>query len=174
MNETISKGSSITGKAVRESCVVVSQVMQPADANPAGNVHGGTIMKLIDTAAGVVALRHCRSNAVTASVDRLDFHHPTFVGDLLILSASLNMTGKTSMEIGVRAEAENLMNGERRHIASAYLTYVALDAGLKPSPIPPVIAETEAEKRRNREAQARRKARLSEKQGEKASITPAV
>lgn len=156
-------------KRVKDSRVTVSQVMQPADANPAGNVHGGTIMKLIDNAAGVVAIRHSRCNAVTASVDRLDFHHPAFVGDLLILSASLNMTGRTSMEIGVRVEAENLMTGKRRHIASAYLTYVALDSDLKPRPIEQVVVETEEEKRRNREAIARREARLAEKTKEKES-----
>jgi uncharacterized protein (TIGR00369 family) len=158
-----------SGKRVKDSRVIVSQVMQPADANPAGNVHGGTIMKLIDNAAGVVAIRHSRCNAVTASVDRLDFHHPAFVGDLLILSASLNMTGRTSMEIGVRVEAENLMTGKRRHIASAYLTYVALDSKLKPRPIEQVIVETQEEKRRNREAIARRQARLTEKTKEKES-----
>lgn len=157
------------GKPVGNSSVIVSQVMQPSDTNPAGNVHGGTIMKLIDSAAGVVAVRHSRCNAVTASVDRLDFHHPAFIGDLLILSASLNMTGKTSMEIGVRVEAETLMSGKRRHIASAYLTYVAIDTNLKPRMIPPVIAETDEEERRNREAQARRKARLAEKHFERES-----
>lgn len=163
---TVTNGS---GKRVKDSRVIVSQVMQPADANPAGNVHGGTIMKLIDNAAGVVAIRHSRCNAVTASVDRLDFHHPAFLGDLLIFSASLNMTGRTSMEIGVRVEAENLMSGKRRHIASAYLTYVALDADLKPRPIEPVVVETAEEKRRNKEAMARRQARLAEKTQEKES-----
>lgn len=164
----------VSGKPVKESRVIVSQVMQPADANPAGNVHGGTIMKLIDNAGGVAAVRHCRGNAVTASVDRLDFHHPAFIGDLLILSASLNMTGKTSMEIGVRVEAENLLSGKRRHIASAYLTYVALDADLKPRAVMPVITETPEEERRNREARARRKARLAEKKYEQESGHPAI
>jgi uncharacterized protein (TIGR00369 family) len=154
-------------KTMAESRVIVSQVMQPSDANPAGNVHGGTIMKIIDTAAGVVAIRHSRCNAVTASVDRLDFHYPAYVGDLLIISANLNMTGRTSMEIGCRAEAEDLMTGKRRRIASAYLTYVALDPEGKPRQIPPVVAETAEDKRRNREAQARRKTRLAEKQSEK-------
>lgn len=158
-----------SGKRVKDSRVVVSQVMQPADANPAGNVHGGSIMKLIDNAAGVVAIRHSRCNAVTASVDRLDFHHPAFVGDLLILFASMNMTGTTSMEIGVRAEAEDLMSGERRHIASAYLTYVGLDPEMKPRKIPPLVPETAEEKRRNREALARREARLAEKKSESES-----
>ena len=157
------------GKPVKDSMVIVSQVMQPADANPAGNVHGGSIMKLIDNAAGVVSIRHSRCNAVTASVDRLDFHHPAFVGDLLILFASMNMTGTTSMEIGVRVEAEDLMSGERRHIASAYLTYVGLDPAMKPRKIPPLIPETAEEKRRNREARARREARLAEKKSENES-----
>lgn len=154
------------GKPVKDSRVIVSQVMEPADANPAGNVHGGTIMKLIDNAAGVVSIRHSRCNAVTASVDRLDFHYPAFVGDLLILFASLNLTGRTSMEIGVRVEAEELMSGRRRHIASAYLTYVALDGNMKPRQVPVGIPETEEEKRRHSEARARRKARLEEKKSE--------
>lgn len=151
------------GKPVRESSVIMSQEMLPVDANPSGNVHGGTIMKLIDTSAGVVAKRHSRSNAVTASVDRLNFHKPSFVGDLLILFASLNLTGKTSMEIGVRVEAEDLGTGKRRHIASAYLTFVALDSDHEPTEIPYLIPETEEEKRRNNEAIARRKSRLAEK-----------
>ncbi|MFP4159441.1 MAG: acyl-CoA thioesterase [Desulfobacterales bacterium] len=155
-----------SGKPVKDSRVIVSQVMEPADANPAGNVHGGTIMKLIDNAAGVVSIRHSRCNAVTASVDRLDFHYPAFVGDLLILFASLNLTGRTSMEIGVRVEGENLMSGRRRHIASAYLTYVALDEQMKPRRIPKGIPETEEEQRRHREASARREARLAEKKSE--------
>ncbi len=156
------------GKTVRKTSIIMSQIMQPEDANVAGNVHGGTIMKLIDNAAGVVAVRHCRSNAVTASVDRIDFHHPAYIGDLLVIKASMNMVGKTSMEIGARVEAERLLSGDRYHIASAYLTYVSLDEDLKPNPVPPLIAETDAEKRRNREAQTRRKTRLDEKHREKA------
>ena len=150
-------------KTVSESRVTVSQVMQPADANPAGNVHGGTIMKLIDNAAGVVAFRHSRRNSVTASVDQIDFHYPAFIGDLLIIKASLNMTGKTSMEIGARVESENLLTGQTRHIASAYLTFVSLDNNLKPVLVPGLIFETDKEKQRNADAQARRKIRLAEK-----------
>ncbi|MBS3755706.1 MAG: acyl-CoA thioesterase [Desulfobacterales bacterium] len=168
-NTDTCRDDGLSGKRVKDSRVVVSQVMQPADANPAGNVHGGSIMKLIDNAAGVVAIRHSRCNAVTASVDRLDFHYPAFVGDLLILFAGMNMTGTTSMEIGVRAEAEDLMSGERRHIASAYLTYVGLDPEMNPRKIPPLIPETAEEKRRNREARARREARLTEKKSESES-----
>jgi acyl-CoA hydrolase len=117
-------------------------------------------MKLIDTAAGVVAGRHARRNTVTASIDSLEFHSPVFVGDLLFLKASVNMVGNTSMEIGVRAEAENPLTGEVRHTASAYLTFVALDDSGRPTPVPGLIPETEEEKRRNRQAVIRKQARL--------------
>ena len=156
------------GKKVEESSVVMSQLMSHQDTNLAGNVHGGVIMKLIDTAAGVAAVRHARANVVTASIDRLDFHHPVFVGDLLTLRATLNLVGRTSMEIGVRVETENPLTGVRRHTASAYLTYVALNRDGRPMPLPPLILETEEEKRRNREAKARRETRLVEKKKEKA------
>jgi acyl-CoA hydrolase len=135
--------------------------MMPEDANPAGNVHGGIIMKHIDTTAGVVAFRHARSNSVTASIDSLVFHFPVFIGDLLLLKASLNMVAKSSMEIGVRVEAENLLTGEVRHTASAYLTFVALDKAGRPNAVPQLIMETEEEKRRNREAFKRREIRLA-------------
>jgi uncharacterized protein (TIGR00369 family) len=130
------------GKRVIESAVLTAQLMCPQDANAAGNVHGGVIMKLIDDAAGAVAYRHARSNVVTASIDRLNFLDPIFVGDLVTFKASINMVGKTSMDIGVRVEAENLITGQVRHTASAYLTYVALDAHSKPKPVPPRIIET--------------------------------
>jgi uncharacterized protein (TIGR00369 family) len=156
------------GKSIRESYVVMSQLMSPQDTNNAGNVHGGVIMKLIDTAAGVAAVRHARSNVVTASIDRLDFHHPAFVGNLLTLRASLNFVGRTSMEVGVRVETENLISGERLHTASAYLTFVALDREGRPMQLPPLIPETEEELRWNREANARRETRLAEKRKEKA------
>jgi uncharacterized protein (TIGR00369 family) len=156
----------MTGKTVKQTAVTMTQHMSPQDVNVAGNVHGGVIMKLIDTAAGIVAVRHARANAVTASIDRLDFHHPVFVGDLVTLKASLNFVGRTSMEVGVRVEAENIMTGVVRHTASAYLTYVALGPDGHPVPLRPLILETEAEKRRNREAQARREARLRERKKE--------
>jgi uncharacterized protein (TIGR00369 family) len=154
------------GKRVRDSSVTIAQVMIPQDANPAGNIHGGVIMKLIDTAAAVVAARHARSNVVTASIDRLDFHHPVFVGDLLFFRSSLNLTGSTSMEAGVRVEAENLLTGELRHTASAYITFVALDKNGRPRPVPPLILENEDEERRHREARARREVRLAERRSE--------
>ncbi len=153
-------------KRVQDSSVVMAQVMLPQDANPSGNIHGGVIMKLIDTAAAVVASRHARCNTVTASIDRLDFHHPVYVGDLLFLRAGINLVGKTSMEVGVRVEAENSITGEVRHTASAYLTFVALDRNGKPREVPPLILETEEERRRNREAETRKASRLAERKQE--------
>ncbi len=151
------------GKKIKESSVVIAQVMTPQNVNVAGNVHGGVIMKLIDAAAGVVAYRHARGNVVTASIDHLDFHHPVFVGDFVTLKASLNLVGRTSMEVGVHVESENLLSGEVRHTASAYLTYVALGKDRRPMVLPPLILETDDEVRRNREAQVRREIRLRER-----------
>lgn len=145
----------------------MSMQMLPQDANPAGNVHGGVIIKYIDTAAGVVATRHARANTVTASIDRLDFHNPVYVGNLLTIKASLNMVGKTSMEIGVRVETENPLTGHIWHTASAYLTYVALDEKGRPKEVPPLILENEEERRRHNEARARRELRLTERTKEK-------
>lgn len=158
------------GRTAAESRIVMAQQMNPQDANPYGNVHGGVLMKLIDTAAGAVAIRHSRSNAVTASVDRLDFHSPVFVGDLVTFKASLNMTGRTSMEVGVRVESENLRTGEIRKTASAYLTFVAIGDDGKPVEIPPLVPETEEDIRRNCEAKARRELRLRTKKQEKCSL----
>lgn len=150
-------------KTVKETSVTMAQVMLPQDANPSGNVHGGVIMKLIDTAAAVVASRHARSNTVTVSLDRLDFHHPVFVGDLLFLKASINMAGRTSMEIGVRVEAENFITGEVRHTSSAYLTFVSLDENGRPKEVPPLVLKSDDETRRNQEALMRKKIRLEQK-----------
>ncbi len=151
------------GKKVKESRVTMVQLMNPQDANLAGNVHGGVIMKLIDTVAGAVSVRHARTSTVTASIDRLNFHHPVLIGDLVTLKAGLNLVGRTSMEVGVHVQSENLLTGEIRHTASAYLTLVALDADGRPTAVPPLILETEEAVRRNREAQARREIRLCEK-----------
>ena len=142
-------------KTVSKSRVEMTQAMLPMDANRAGNVYGGTIMKLIDTAAGIVAQRHCRTNVVTASMDRLDFHEPVLVGELVLLRASINYVGNTSMEVGVRVEAENMMTGEVRHTNSAYLTMVSLDENRKPAPVPKIVLETEDEKRRFKEGRMR-------------------
>lgn len=155
-------------KHAKESRVVSSILMVPQDANPAGNVHGGVIVKYIDENAGVVAFRHSRSNSVTASIDRVIFHHPVFIGNLLTFKACLNMTGRTSMEIGVRVESEDLITGEVRHTASAYLTFVALDESGHPKEIPQLVLESEEEIRRNRQALDRRTVRLEERARERA------
>jgi uncharacterized protein (TIGR00369 family) len=155
------------GKTVKASAVILSQLMGPQDTNNAGNVHGGVIMKLIDSTAGVVATRHARSTCVTASIDRLDFLYPVYAGDLVTFKASLNFVGHKSMEIGVRVETENLITGEIRHTASAYLTYVSLDKSGRTRELFALILESEEEKRRNREAQARREVRLKERTVEK-------
>ena len=154
------------GKTAKETSVTISNVVTPQDANVAGNVHGGVIMKLIDNAAAVVAARHSNCNVVTASVDRIDFHSPGFIGEILTLKASLNLVGKTSMEIGVRVETENILTAEKRHIASAYLTFVALDERRRPKEVPTLILEDGDEIRRNQEALSRRKIRLAEKKAE--------
>ncbi len=153
-------------------CSVISHVMMPFHANTAGNVHGGHIMKFIDDAAYVIATRHARRNTVTASIDRLDFHRPVHVGDLLTLKASLNHTGRSSMEIGVRVEAENLQSGEIRHIASAYLTFVALDEQGQPIPVSPLIPHDPESRRRQQEAVARRSRRLKESVPDPAAQLP--
>ena len=156
------------GKKISENKVIIAQVMNPESSNPAGNVHGGDIMKLIDTAGGVAATRHARAHVVTASIDRIDFHHPVYVGDFLILKASVNFVGKTSMEVGVRVEAENPITGNVRHTGSAYLTFVALDDNKRPIQLPPLILDTDEDKHRNEEAAQRRQMRLSVKKKEKA------
>ena len=155
-------------KTVDNSSVIMRHMVSQQDANLAGIMHGGVVMKHIDDAAGVVAIKHTGSNVVTASIDRLDFHHPVFIGNLLTVKACINMVGKTSMEIGVRVEAEDIISQTVRHTASAYLTFVALDENNRPAAVPPIEIITADEKRRNREAMDRRQVRLAEKTKEKA------
>ena len=135
-------------KPVSASRLVLAQVMTPQDANVYGNVHGGNIMRLADTAAGVVAIRHSGHNCVTASVDRFDFHAPVYIGNLVTLRASLNRVGRTSMEVGVSVEAEDLRTGKKTHTNSCFFTMVALDGAGKPVRVPRVILETEEDRRR--------------------------
>lgn len=153
-------------KKISETSLVTAIQMQPHDANPSGNVQGGIIMLQVDTTASIVAIRHAGTNVVTASIDRLDFYYPVYIGDLLILSASVNMVGRSSMEVGVRVESENTKTGQKRRTASAYLTIVALDENGKPTEVPQLILETDEEKRRHQEAELRRKTRLAEKKRE--------
>lgn len=150
-------------RKVSESKSVVARVMMPQDANIAGNVFGGTILKMVDEIAYVAATRHARSNTVTASVDKMDFLSPVHVGDLVTLNANINFVGRSSMEVGVRVEAEDPRTGQHRHTGSSYLTVVALGPGGKPTEVPALVLETEEDQRRNREAMARRARRLEEK-----------
>lgn len=147
-------------KTPSQSATTMIRIMMPMDVNVAGNVFGGTILRLIDEVASIVAFRHARSNVVTASIDRMDFHSPVYIGDFLRLIASVNYVPRTSMEIGVRVEAENPITGERRHTGTCYLTYVALDKSGKPKSVPTLIPETEDERRRWVEAGSRRDLRL--------------
>ncbi|MBA0089278.1 MAG: acyl-CoA thioesterase [Acidobacteria bacterium Pan2503] len=149
------------GKAVRESISEYSELALPNDANGLGNVLGGKVMHLVDLAGAMAAMRHARRPVVTLSVDQLLFLHPVRVGELIVLRSSVNRVFRTSMEVGVRVTTEKLMTGERRHTCSAYLTFVALDENQKPTPITPVIPETEEEQRRYRQAGERRQYRLA-------------
>ena len=131
----------------------------PTDGNILGNVFGGAIMRYMDEVAGIVALHHARKLVVTASIDRMDFYAPVYVGNLLVLKAAVNYVGRTSMEVGVRIEAEDALTGASTHTGSCYLTFVALDGDRRPTTIEPVTPVTSEEKRRYKEALARRKLR---------------
>jgi acyl-CoA hydrolase len=143
-------------KRVPESSVVMSQLMLPSGANPWGNVHGGSIMKLVDSTAGVVATRHCRTRVVTARIDEMSFLEPVFIGNVVTLKASVNDTGRTSLEVGVRVEAEDLRSGRTWHVGSAYLIFVSLDDEGHPAAVPPLLTESPDEVRRQRAARDRR------------------
>jgi acyl-CoA hydrolase len=134
------------------------------DANSAGFVHGGMVMKLCDEAAGLAALRHCGIRIVTAAVDRMTFLHPVHVGELVSCRAKVNAVWRTSMEVGVRVEAEDARSGRIHHTSTAYLTMVALDEHGEPTPVPPLAPESEDERRRQREAELRRANRLAERE----------
>lgn len=143
-----------------------SALMMPEDANVLGHVFGGAVMALMDKTAAVCAMRHARTQCVTVSVDRIDFREPIHVGELVVLKASVNFCGRSSMEIGVRVEAEDLRTGLRRHTNSCYLTFVAIDADGRPTEVPAVAPESSEERRRCEAAQARRARRLEERAAE--------
>ena len=153
----------MNGPAAPESSAVLVKWMGITDANSAGFVHGGTVMKLCDEAAGLAAVRHSRSRVVTAAVDRMTFLHPVFVGELMTLTARVNAVWRTSMEVGVRVEAENPRTGDSRHTGSAYFTMVAMDEDGRPTAVPDVPIENPDQERRAREAQVRRANRLAER-----------
>ncbi|HET7632881.1 MAG TPA: acyl-CoA thioesterase [Gemmatimonadaceae bacterium] len=160
-------------KTVKESQHESSQLMMPQDANNMGHVFGGVVFSMMDQTAAIAALRHCRTSAVTASIDRVDFREPIYLGDLLIMKASVNYVGTTSMEIGVRVEAEDLMTGVRRHTNSCYLTFVAVNREGRPIPVPGLTPETAEELRRYKAAEDRRRRRLEERVSEEHDGHPA-
>jgi acyl-CoA hydrolase len=157
-----SEGHNLTPRAVRESQSQMAEVVLPNDANPLGNLLGGRLMHLIDIAGALAAHRHARSYVVTASMDHIDFLLPVQIGDLLILKSSVNRAFNTSMEIGVKCWVENYIAGSTRHVASAFLTFVAVDAQGRCKPVPPVILETEDERQRYEDAGRRRELRKAE------------
>ena len=161
-------------KTVAESQVEIAQVMMPEHSNPAGNVHGGYILKLVDQAGAIAAARHTHTNVVTASVDRMDFISPAYVGNVIFAKASINYVANTSMEVGVRIEAECLRTGTHTHIGSAYLTYVALDEHDNPIQIPRIIPETKEQKRRYQDAIERREKRIKKRRDDSHKQTPCI
>ena len=162
-----------SARSVRETQYETGQLMMPQHANLLGNVFGGVVLSMMDTTAAVSAIRHARRVCVTVSVDRVDFREPIHVGDLVIMKSSVNYVGRTSMEIGVRVETENLRTGARVHTNSCYLTFVAVDENGNSVPVPPLKPETPIEIRRHQAAKERRERRLHERtieeEGEKAA-----
>jgi acyl-CoA hydrolase len=151
----------LKGKSVSESQSQMVEVVLPNQANPLGNVLGGRVMHLIDIAAALAAHRHSHSYAATAAVDHLEFRGPIKVGELIVLKSSVNRAFHTSMEVGVKVFAENILTGARRHTSSAYVTFVAVNKNGRPRPVPPVIPQTPEEVRRYNEAGLRRQGRLA-------------
>jgi acyl-CoA hydrolase len=154
-------------RTVAESQHETSEIMMPQHANNLGHVFGGVILSMMDRAAAVAAIRHARITCVTASIDRVDFREPVRLGDLVIMKSSVNFVGKTSMEIGVRVESEEITTGKRRHTNSCYLTFVAVDEHGRPVPIPGLRPETPDQVRRFEAAQQRRRRRLEERTDER-------
>ena len=140
---------------------LVSELMMPHQVNNHGHVFGGVVLSMVDRVAGVASMRHSGRPCVTVSFDRVDFKEPIFTGEVVTCKARVNFVGRTSMEIGVRVEAENLFTRELRHTNSCYLTFVAIDANHRPEPVPPLKLETEEDRRRCREGQKRREARIA-------------
>jgi len=155
-----------TIKPVSDSRHESSELMMPQDANNLGHVFGGVILSMMDKVAAIAAFRHSRRSVVTVSIDRVDFREPIHMGDLVIMKASVNFVGHTSMEVGVRVEAEDLLSGARRHTNSCYLTFVAIDRNGRPLEVPELRPETPDELRRFEAARERRRRRLEERKAE--------
>jgi acyl-CoA hydrolase len=159
MSMTAHDGHHHAARPVRDSQSQMAEVVLPNDANPLGNLLGGRLMHLIDIAGAMAAHRHAHSHVVTASMDHIDFREPVHIGDLLILKSSVNRAFNTSVEVGVKCWVENYISGHTRHVASAYLTFVAVDERGQHKPVPPVVPETDEEKRRYEDAGRRRELR---------------
>lgn len=159
----------LPGKLVSASAVELASLVEVADTNPMGNIHGGVIMKLADQAAAAAAIRHSGRICVTAAIDHMDFRNAVHVGDMVVLKSSVHYAHRSSMEVGVRIEAERLQTGERKHVASAKLIFVALDENCKPVTVPPVIPQTVDEQRRYAEAQSRYQERVAKRAKERAT-----
>lgn len=160
-----------TQKTVRSSRVIMTQLVLPGDTNSLGSIFGGVVMSWIDIAAAICAQRHSNKEVVTASIDELHFVAPVYKGWVVNLQASVNYVSKTSMEIGVRVDAENPKTGETFHTASAYLTFVALGSNGKPSSVHPLVLETDEDRRRFEEARVRREDRIKRRDRLKAKIS---
>ena len=156
-------------KPARLSQSAISEVMMPHMANGVGNVHGGVLLGMIDRVGAVAAIRHARRVCVTVSVDQVDFREPIHLGELVTMQAMVNYVHRTSIEVGVRVEAENLVTGVRRHTNSCYLTYVAIDDAGRPVEVPPVLPETAEERRRFQAAERRRAERIGRAEGRAAA-----
>ena len=152
-----------TPKPISASRTTLSQLMHPEHANLLGNVHGGWIMKLVDESGALACMRHAQRKVVTVAIDSLVFREPIRIGDLIILNAEVSYTGRTSMEATVEVHAEDPVTGEQTHTNTAYLVYVALDDKGRPTPVPPLQAETEEEKQRMERAKERQERRLKQK-----------
>ncbi|MGH9414753.1 MAG: acyl-CoA thioesterase [Terriglobales bacterium] len=157
------KPATLDPKPVRLSQAEMTELVLPNDANIVGNILGGKVMHLVDLCCAIAASRHAGSVCVTASIDQMDFRFPIHIGELVILKASVNRAFHTSMEVGVKVFAESMLTGRRRHTSSAYLTFVAVDEHGDRLPVPPVLPETEDEKRRYEKAADRRAYRLSQR-----------
>ena len=159
-------GTARTRRPARESHHETSRLMMPTDANNLGHVFGGAILSMIDTTAAISAMRHARATCVTVSIDRVDFREPIHIGDLVIMQSAVNYAGRTSIEVGVRVEAEHLTTGERRHTNSAYVTFVAVDRNGRPIEVPELVPETDEERRRFTAAEGRRRRRIEDEKAE--------
>ena len=156
----------LTARPVSASRVVLHTLMNPEHANPMGNVHGGVVMKLVDEAAGLAAMRHARAQAVTVAIDSMSFDEPIYVGNLVTLTAELTYTGRTSMEVHVSVVAEDPLTGTQIHTNSAYLVFVAIDDQGRPRPVPALLRETDAQELRFQQAQERQAERTRHRQRE--------